>query len=191
MLYEYWLGIHQLVLVFLFSSLTYQGCLFYDRFVTSSSPQSAIHRCNLQDFLEGLLKKWFLVDHNRYQLVLVFLLSSPTYQGCLFCDRFITSSSPQSAIHRCNLQDFLEGLLKKWFLVDMHVEPQWVNKHLFPSLIKDKRGETPMTPRLVALVKRVASTRLGLRPATTPKNSPFGKFAPLAIGRSWLLNDRG
>jgi hypothetical protein len=43
-----------------------------------------------------------------------------------------------------------------WFFMDMHVESQWVNKLLFPPLIKDKRGEPPMTPRLAALVKQVA-----------------------------------
>jgi hypothetical protein len=38
----------------------------------------------------------------------------------------------------------------------MHVQPQWVNKLLFPSFVKDKWGELLMTPRLVTLVKRVA-----------------------------------
>jgi hypothetical protein len=48
---------------------------------------------------------------------------------------------------------------KKWFLVDMHVEPQWVNKLLFPPFVKDKWGRPLMTPRLAALVKRVAKLR--------------------------------
>jgi hypothetical protein len=48
---------------------------------------------------------------------------------------------------------------KKWFLVDMHVQPQWVNKIMFPPFIKDKRGESSMTPHLAALVKRVAELR--------------------------------
>jgi hypothetical protein len=48
---------------------------------------------------------------------------------------------------------------KKWFLVDMHVEPQWVNKLLFPPLVKDKWGEPLMTPCLAALVKRVSELR--------------------------------
>jgi hypothetical protein len=38
----------------------------------------------------------------------------------------------------------------------MHVQPQWVNKHLFPSFIDDKQSEPKMMLRLVALVKRVA-----------------------------------
>jgi hypothetical protein len=41
----------------------------------------------------------------------------------------------------------------------MHVQPQWANKHLLPPLIDDKRGESKMTPRLAALVKRVAELR--------------------------------
>jgi hypothetical protein len=40
-----------------------------------------------------------------------------------------------------------------WFLVDMHVPLQWVNKHLLPPLIK--RGKPEMTSRLTTLVKRV------------------------------------
>jgi hypothetical protein len=38
----------------------------------------------------------------------------------------------------------------------MHILPQWANKHLLPLLIDDKRGEPEVTPRLAALVKRVA-----------------------------------
>jgi hypothetical protein len=30
------------------------------------------------------------------------------------------------------------GSLPRWFLVDMHVEPQWANRHLLPPLIDDK-----------------------------------------------------
>jgi hypothetical protein len=45
---------------------------------------------------------------------------------------------------------------QKWILVDMHVEPPWVNKLLFPPAIKDQRKEPLMTDRLAALVRRVA-----------------------------------
>jgi hypothetical protein len=41
----------------------------------------------------------------------------------------------------------------------MHVQPQWVNKLLFPPFVKDKWGKPPMTPCLAALVKRVAEIR--------------------------------
>jgi hypothetical protein len=39
---------------------------------------------------------------------------------------------------------------------NMHVQPQWVNKHLLPLLIDNKRGEPKMTPRLASLVKWVS-----------------------------------
>jgi hypothetical protein len=38
----------------------------------------------------------------------------------------------------------------------MHVQPQWVNKHLFPPFVKDKWGELAMTSRLATLIKQVA-----------------------------------
>jgi hypothetical protein len=51
-----------------------------------------------------------------------------------------------------------------WFLVDMHVLPQWTNKHLLPPHIDDKWGELEVTPRLPALVKWVTKLcQLGLR----------------------------
>jgi hypothetical protein len=40
--------------------------------------------------------------------------------------------------------------------VDINITPQWVNRHMLPLLIDNKRGEPEMTPRLAALVKRVA-----------------------------------
>jgi hypothetical protein len=59
------------------------------------------------------------------------------------------------------------GSQLNWFLVDMHVEPQWANMQLYPPLVDKKQGEPKMTPRRVALVSR---------------NLPFGRFAPLAVG---------
>jgi hypothetical protein len=41
----------------------------------------------------------------------------------------------------------------------MHIPPQWVNRHLLPPLIDNKRGEPKMTPRLAALVKWVIELR--------------------------------
>jgi hypothetical protein len=35
---------------------------------------------------------------------------------------------------------YWKGASQKWFLVDMHILPQWTNKHLFPPQIDDKRG---------------------------------------------------
>jgi hypothetical protein len=46
----------------------------------------------------------------------------------------------------------------------MHIDPQWVNRHLLPPLIHNKRGEPEMTARLTALVKRVTKLHdIGLR----------------------------
>jgi hypothetical protein len=52
-----------------------------------------------------------------------------------------------------------KGALQKWILVDMHVEPPWVNKLLFPPAIEDQRKEPPMTDHLAALVRRVTELR--------------------------------
>jgi hypothetical protein len=41
---------------------------------------------------------------------------------------------------------------KKWFLVDMHVQPSWENKLLFPPVITAQRKEPPMNACLAALV---------------------------------------
>jgi hypothetical protein len=48
------------------------------------------------------------------------------------------------------------GPSQRWFLVDMHIPLQWVNRHLHPLLIDNKRGEQEMTTSLAALVKWVA-----------------------------------
>jgi hypothetical protein len=48
---------------------------------------------------------------------------------------------------------------KKWFLVDMHVQPLWENKLLFPLVIKAQRTEPPMNAHLATLVKCVAEHR--------------------------------
>jgi hypothetical protein len=52
------------------------------------------------------------------------------------------------------------GAQQKWILIDMHVEPPWVNKLMFPPAIKDQRKEPPMTDHLAALVRRVAELPL-------------------------------
>jgi hypothetical protein len=52
-----------------------------------------------------------------------------------------------------------KGAQQKWILVDMHVEPPWVNKLLFPPAIKNQRKEPSMTDRLAALATRVAELR--------------------------------
>jgi hypothetical protein len=52
-----------------------------------------------------------------------------------------------------------KGAQQKWVLVDMHVEPPWVNKLMFPPAIKDQWKEPPMTDRLATLVRHVAELR--------------------------------
>jgi hypothetical protein len=69
-----------------------------------------------------------------------------------------------------------KGAQQKWILVDMHVEPPWVNKLLFPPAIKDQRKEPPMTDRLAALVRCVAELRqAGLEAChcTDPSRDPL------------------
>jgi hypothetical protein len=48
------------------------------------------------------------------------------------------------------------GSQSKWFLVDMHVEPQWAYRQLYPPFVDKKRRELKMTLCLSALVKQVA-----------------------------------
>jgi hypothetical protein len=60
---------------------------------------------------------------------------------------------------RASFKGSWKGATQSWFLVDMHIEPQWMNKHLLPPLIKDKRREQKVTPRLAALVKWVTELR--------------------------------
>jgi hypothetical protein len=52
-----------------------------------------------------------------------------------------------------------KGAQQRWILMDMHDQPLWVNKLLFPPAIKNKRTEPPMTDRLAALIKRIAELR--------------------------------
>jgi hypothetical protein len=71
------------------------------------------------------------------------------------------------SLRRHRLKEYIEAGFKscwkesqkRWFMVDMHVETQWVNKLLFPPNIKDKRGEPKVTPRLAVLIKREAELR--------------------------------
>jgi hypothetical protein len=65
------------------------------------------------------------------------------------------------SLHRHRHQQYINatpksswrGSSSRWFLVDMHVPPQWSNMHLLPSLIDTKRKELKLTPRLTVLVK--------------------------------------
>jgi hypothetical protein len=57
---------------------------------------------------------------------------------------------------KATFKGYRKGTHEKWILVDMHNQPPWVNKLLFPPAIKNKRSEPPMTNRLDAQTKRVA-----------------------------------
>jgi hypothetical protein len=54
---------------------------------------------------------------------------------------------------KASFKDSWKGATHRWFLVDIHVEPQWANMHLLPPLIDKKQGEPKMTLCLAALVK--------------------------------------
>jgi hypothetical protein len=56
-------------------------------------------------------------------------------------------------------KSYWKGAQQRWILVDMHDQPPWVNKLLFPPAIKNKRAGPPMTDRLAALTKHVAELR--------------------------------
>jgi hypothetical protein len=81
-------------------------------------------------------------------------------------DKVVFSEIGLSLSHRCwkeyiraSFKGSWKGATQRWFLVDMHVEPQWANKHLLPPLIKNKWGEPKMALRLAALVKWLAELR--------------------------------
>jgi hypothetical protein len=88
-----------------------------------------------------------------------------------------------------------KGAQQKWILVDMHVEPPWVNKLLLPPAIKDQRKEPPMTDRLAALVRRVDELRqAGLEACHCAEEfylrriRPLGRRKTLAFESPWLAD---
>jgi hypothetical protein len=85
-----------------------------------------------------------------------------------------------------------QGSQSKWFLVDMHVKPQWANMQLYPPLVDKKQGEPKMTPCLAALVKQVAELRTaGLRACHYVEEFTLWWIRPLAVGRNWHMTARG
>jgi hypothetical protein len=67
-----------------------------------------------------------------------------------------------------------------WFLVDMHILPQWSNKHLLPPHIDNKWGELEMTPCLAALFKQVIELcGTGLRTCHYAKEFTLQQIRPL------------
>jgi hypothetical protein len=64
--------------------------------------------------------------------------------------------------------------------MDMHDQPPWVNKLLFPPAIKNKRSEPLMTDRLAALTKHVAELRqAGLKACHCVKEFYLQRIHPL------------
>jgi hypothetical protein len=85
-----------------------------------------------------------------------------------------------------------KGASRRWFLVDMHVQPQWVNRHLLPLLINKKRGELKMTLRLPALVNRVTKLRdSGLQVSHCAEEFTLRWIRPLVVRRSWHMSACG
>jgi hypothetical protein len=87
------------------------------------------------------------------------------------------------------------GSQSKWFLVDMHVEPQWANKQLYSPLVDKKQGEPKMTSRLATLVKRVAElhaaglqARHCVEEFTLRWIRPLGRQEKLAYDCPWLAD---
>jgi hypothetical protein len=57
---------------------------------------------------------------------------------------------------KATFKSYWKGAQQRWIIVDMHDQPRWVNKLLFPIAIKNKRTEPPITDRLVALTRHIA-----------------------------------
>jgi hypothetical protein len=73
-----------------------------------------------------------------------------------------------------------KGAQQKWILVDIHDQPPWVNKLLFPPAIKNKRSEPLMTNRLAALTKRVTELcQAGLEVCHCVKEFNLQRIHPL------------
>jgi hypothetical protein len=98
-------------------------------------------------------------NSSGYQSFLVLLLSCLIHQDNLRRDRPFPATQTQGRRHQGYLQGLLEGCPTEVDSCDMHDQPQWVNKLLFPPAIKNKRMKPPMTDRLAALIKRVAELR--------------------------------
>jgi hypothetical protein len=81
---------------------------------------------------------------------------------------------------KATFKDCWKGAQLKWILVDMHDQPPWVNKLLFPPAIKIKQSEPPMTDRLAVLTKRVAELRqAGLEVCHCVKEFYLRRIRPL------------
>jgi hypothetical protein len=123
-------------------------------FLGSSQCECCLHTQQLCDAMRVLVRNSF-----GYQLVLVLLFSGPILQDHLCGIGLSLWRKCRDEYIKATFKSYWKGAQQKWVLVDMHVEPPWANKLLFPPAIKDQRKESPMTDRLAALVRRVAELR--------------------------------
>jgi hypothetical protein len=57
---------------------------------------------------------------------------------------------------KVTFRGYWKGSSRRWFHINLGDTPQWSNMHLLPPLLKDKWKNPEETPRLKALIKRVA-----------------------------------
>jgi hypothetical protein len=91
-----------------------------------------------------------------YQPFLELLLSCLIHQNDLRRDWPFPARNHRDEYIKATFKCCCKGAQQKWILVDMHVQPTWVNKLLLPPTIKNKWKEPPMTNCLAALVKHIA-----------------------------------
>jgi hypothetical protein len=90
---------------------------------------------------------WYYYSPARYSKTIIGGIGLSLWRKCR--DEYI----------KATFKSCWKGAQQKWIQVDMHVEPPWVNKLLFPPAIKDQRKEPLMTDHLAALVRRFAELR--------------------------------
>jgi hypothetical protein len=111
---------------------------------------------------------WYFYSSARYEKVVFSDIGLSFRRNCW--DEYIHTSFKGS----------WKGASRWWFLVDMHVQPQWANMYLLLLLIDKKRGEPKMTPRLVALVKQVTELHeSGLRACHYAEEFTLWRIRPL------------
>jgi hypothetical protein len=123
-------------------------------FLGSSQCKCCLRTQQLCDAMRVLVR-----NSSGYQLVLVLLFSGPILQDHFGGIGLSLRCKCRDEYIKATFKSCWKGAQQKWILVDMHIEPPWVNKLMFPPAIKDQRKEPPMTDRLAALVRRVDELR--------------------------------
>jgi hypothetical protein len=166
----------------LYSIMSYLGCSLVHLNANAVSALSSfmmLCECWLGISLDASLF-WYYYSPARYSKTIFGGIGLSLRRKCR--DEYI-----KAAFKSCR-----KGAQQKWVLVDMHVEPPWVNKLLFLPAIKDQRKEPPMTDRLAALVRRVAELRqAGLEACHYAKEFYLRRIRPSVVGKLWLLNPPG